>query len=214
MQRRLAWLARQFARPQGLAGRLFIGPWLDRISAASNRLALAELCLELDDDLLEIGFGGGALLAAAAPRCRRLAGVDPSIAMVRRARRRLGSRAEIVLGSAEELPFGDAAFDKTVSVNNIYFWSDPAAVAAELARVLRPGGRVAIVFEPPEELRRWPGHRFGFRLWSEEEARDLLEAAGFVPVRTAWGSGRKPDRFLCLTATRRGGEADGDGRLS
>src|SRR3712207_7207609 len=41
--------------------------------------------------LLEIGFGGGGLLAAAAPRCRRLAGVDPSAAMVRRARRRLRS---------------------------------------------------------------------------------------------------------------------------
>jgi SAM-dependent methyltransferase len=205
---RLRWLARQFAQPRGLAGRLLLGPWLDRIAAEMNALVLAELAIAPDADCLEIGFGGGALLAAARERtCGRVAGVDVSKAMVARARRRLGHRAEIVLASVEALPFEDGAFDTAASVNNLYFWPDPAAGMKEIARVLRPGGRVAIAFEPPEELAKWPGHRFGFRMWSEAEARALMEGAGFDDIRAAWGVGRQPDRFLCLTGTRPRGDA-------
>lgn len=109
--------------------------------------------------------------------------------------------------SAESLPLGDASVDKACSVNNLYFWPDPSAGMAELARVVRPGGRLAIAFEPPEELRKWPGHRFGFRLFDESEVQGLMEQAGFADIRRAEGRGRKPDRFLCLTGERRESQA-------
>src|SRR5687768_7560484 len=57
------FLAAQFARPSGWLGRHAIGPWLDRISGPMNELALAELGVRETDDVLEVGFGGGALLA-------------------------------------------------------------------------------------------------------------------------------------------------------
>jgi SAM-dependent methyltransferase len=172
-----------------------------------NALVLQELDPKPGDRVLEIGFGGGALIAALVARGARPLGADVSRAMVARARRRFGPRTEIALASVEALPFADGAADGAASVNNIYFWPDPATGMAELARVVRPGGRLAIAFEPPEELRKWPGHRFGFRLWSEAEVRALMEEAGFAGIAAVWGSGRKPDRFLCLTGTRRGGEA-------
>lgn len=172
-----------------------------------NALVMAELGPRAGDRVLEIGFGGGALLAALLEAGARPAGADVSEAMVGRARRRFRGRVEIARASIEALPFGDGAFDKAASVNNIYFWPDPGAGMRELARVVRPGGRLAIAFEPPEELARWPGHRHGFRLVSLDEATALMEEAGFGGFRTAWGRGRKPDRFCCLTATRRGGEA-------
>ena len=206
----LRWLASQFARPRGLAGRLLLGPWLDRISAAMNRLVLEQLEVGRRDDVLEIGFGGGGLLAMLAGATEgRVVGVDVSEAMVRRARRRFGRqpRVEIQLGSVEHLPIGDASIDRACSVNNIYFWPDPAGGMSELARVVRPGGRLAVAFEPPEELRKWPGHRFGFRLFDEGEVRALMEGAGFVQIRRAEGRGRRPDRFLCLTGVRGGAEA-------
>lgn len=62
------WLARQFARPSGLAGRWLIAPWLNRISRAMNRLVLAQLGVGPRDDVLEVGFGGGGLLRRSAPR--------------------------------------------------------------------------------------------------------------------------------------------------
>jgi SAM-dependent methyltransferase len=208
---RLRWLAGQFARPHGIAGRLLLGPWLDRIAREMNALALRELALEPADCFLEVGFGGGGLLAAALERSSGpAAGIDVSPAMVARARRRFrgavaAKRLTLACASVERLPLADGAFDKAASVSNIYFWPDPEAAAAELARVLRPGGLLAVAFEPPEELRKWPGHRHGFRLWTEAEVRALLAGAGFGRFRSAEGRGRRPDRFLCLTGERLGG---------
>ncbi len=199
------WLARQFARPSGDAAHLFIAPWLDRISAAMNRLTLDRLELRGDEHVLEVGFGGGGLLAMLIKATDgRLVGVDVSEAMVTRARRRFRRFTRVVLyeASVEKLPLEDASVDRACSVNNLYFWPDPKAGMRELARVIRPGGRLAIAFEPPEELRKWPGHRHGFRLFEEAEVAGLMEAAGFTSIRRAEGRGRKPDRFLCLTGER------------
>lgn len=201
------WLARQFARPQGAAGRLLIGPWLDRISRRMNALVLAELEPRRGETVLDIGFGGGGLIALLLDAGARPIGADVSPAMVARARRRFSARAEIVEASVEALPFSDRSVDKAASVNNLYFWPDPEAGMAELARVIRPGGLLAIAFEPPEELAKWPGSRFGFRAFAEREVRRLMEGAGFGGIRAAWSSGRKPDRFLCLTARRLGEDA-------
>lgn len=202
------WLAGQFARPSGWVGRRLIGPWLDRIAAPMNRLTVERLEIGPGDDVLEVGFGGGGLLAMVARATTgRIVGVDVSDAMVARARRRFGTRVELVRASIEALPLADASIDKAASVNNLYFWPDPAAGMRELARVIRRGGRLAVAFEPPEELRKWPGHRYGFRLFEEGEVRALMEGAGLVGVERAEGRGRKPDRFLCLTGTRGGAEA-------
>ncbi len=172
-----------------------------------NALVLAELDPRPGETVLEVGFGGGGLTAMLIGAGARPLGADISDAMVKRARRRFGARARIERASVEALPFAERAADKAASVNNIYFWPDPEAAMAELARMLRPGGLLAIAFEPPEELAKWPGARHGFRMWREEEVRALMEGAGFGGLRTAWGTGRKPDRFLCLTGTRRGGDA-------
>jgi SAM-dependent methyltransferase len=175
-----------------------------------NRLTLARLDAGAHDDVLEIGFGGGALLADLLKATDgHVIGADNSEAMVQRARRRFRGcdRLALHLASVEALPLVEASVDKACSVNNLYFWPDPAAGMRELARVVRPGGRLAIAFEPPAELRKWPGHRFGFRLFEEGEVRRLMEEAGFSRIRCAEGRGRKPDRFLCLTGERGGGEA-------
>ena len=175
-----------------------------------NRLTLERLDPGPADDVLEIGFGGGGLLAMLlAATGGRVIGVDLSPAMVARARRRFAGepRVELHVASVQALPLADASVDRACSVNNIYFWPDPAAGMAELARTVRPGGRVAIAFEPTDELRKWPGHRFGFRLFDEEEVRALMEGAGFAAIRRAEGSGRRPDRFLCLTGERARSEA-------
>ena len=204
------FLAGQFSRPRGWIGRLVIAPWLDRISREMNALVLAQLEIRRDDDVLEIGFGGGALLGQLLRSTGgRVIGVDISEAMVRRAERRFRVEPRLALhrASVEALPLPDTAVDAACSVNNLYFWPDPAAGMRELARVVRAGGRLAVAFEPPEELRKWPGHRHGFRLFEEAEVRALMEWAGFRRVRSAEGHGRRPDRFLCLTGVRSGGEA-------
>ena len=204
------YLARQFSRPSGPIGRWVIAAWLDRLSAAMNRLTLAQLDVRRGDDVLEVGFGGGGLLAhLLAATDGRVIGADISEAMLRRAARRFRGveRVELLAASAECLPLPDSSVDRACTVNSLYFWPDPAAAMRELARVLRPGGRLAIAIEPPEELRKWPGHRFGFRLFDEAEVRGLMEQAGFAAISVAEGRGRRPERFICLTGERAAAEA-------
>jgi ubiquinone/menaquinone biosynthesis C-methylase UbiE len=201
------WLAGQFARPHGFAGRYLIAPWLDRIAAPMNALVLAALDPRSGETVLEIGFGGGGLMAQVHAAGALPMGADVSAEMVARAGRRFGTKAEVALASVESLPFSSGAADKAASVNNLYFWADPTGGLAELARVVRPGGLLCVAFEPPEQLAKWPGSRFGFRMWSEAQVRALMQGAGFADIRATWGTGRKPDRFLCLTGVRSPGDA-------
>ncbi|HEY8453060.1 MAG: class I SAM-dependent methyltransferase [Micromonosporaceae bacterium] len=110
--------------------------------------------------VLDVGTGPAVLLVELA-RLRpdlRLTGVDPSADMVAAAERNLrrcAPDASAVVGDATHLPFPDGAFDLIVTSFSLHHWDDVPAAGAELARVLRPGGRVLVYdfrFAPFDEL--------------------------------------------------------------
>ena len=99
--------------------------------------------------VLDVGTGPGVLLVELAKRRTdlRLTGVDLSADMVAAATRNLepfGERAAAQAGDVTALPFADKSFDLIVSSLSLHHWDHPEAAVPELARVLRPGGRVYI----------------------------------------------------------------------
>jgi SAM-dependent methyltransferase len=102
---------------------------------------------------LDAGCGDGALVSAAAARGAVATGVDPDPAMLATARAHVansGHEAIFLEGQVERLPFPDASFDLVASVTVLCFVGDAAGAVREMARVLRPGGRLVL-----GELGRW-----------------------------------------------------------
>ncbi|MGH9043836.1 MAG: class I SAM-dependent methyltransferase [Acidimicrobiales bacterium] len=109
---------------------------------------LAEI--SLDSSVLDVGCGTGAVLLPAAATVNdggRVVGVDVTWEMLVEARRSLaqaGLAAEVVLGDAERLPFGDSVFDIVASSFAISYFPSTERAFGEMRRVLRPGGCVLI----------------------------------------------------------------------
>jgi len=96
------------------------------------------------EHVLDVGCGTGALTGVLAELVGPdlVAGVDPSEPFVQECRAHVPG-ADVRLGPAEALPFGDGTFDRTLSQLVFHFVDDTAAAVAEMARVTRSGGLVA-----------------------------------------------------------------------
>lgn len=97
--------------------------------------------------VLDVGCGTGTLLERYVDLGSRAFGIDPSSAMLEVARRRLGSRAELALGDARAMPFGEDSFD-VVTFSMMLHELAPTmrnAVVREACRVLRADGRLLVI---------------------------------------------------------------------
>ncbi len=103
---------------------------------------LVDFGLNLKHRIVDIGCGTGLASGPLIDNNFTVAGVDPSEPMLAYAKRRYPN-AEWVVGTAEKLPFGDASFDAAISAQTIHR-VDRAAAIAEIRRVLKPNGVVAI----------------------------------------------------------------------
>ncbi|MFN3990590.1 MAG: ArsR/SmtB family transcription factor [Erythrobacter sp.] len=135
--------------------------------------------------LLDIGTGTGRMAELFAERAERIVALDKNLEMLRVARAKLqhlpAERIALVQGDFVDLPFAADSFDTVLLHQVLHFAPDPAPALAEAARVLRPGGRIAIVdfaSHSREELRTRHQHaRLGF---SDRQMAELLKAAGFI----------------------------------
>jgi demethylmenaquinone methyltransferase / 2-methoxy-6-polyprenyl-1,4-benzoquinol methylase len=146
-----------------------LGPTYDRYARLLSfgqdprwrRFLVSRLALGSGDRVLDVATGTAAVAIELAQRTGcSVVGLDQSPEMLAEGRRRvaeagLADRIELVEGQAEELPFGDASFAGLTFTYLLRYVADPAATLAELARVVRPGGTIAMLeFGVPRGLAR------------------------------------------------------------
>ncbi len=122
------------------------------IVSVAERLADAA-DLRAGSKVLDVATGSGNAAIAAARLRSDVVGVDYVPALLERARTRAnaeGLEVDFVEGDAEALPFPDASFDAAISVYGAMFAPNHRRAAAELARVTRPGGTIALASWTPE----------------------------------------------------------------
>jgi arsenite methyltransferase len=139
---------------------------------------------------LDVGCGPGtvtASLARAAGQGGLALGLDISEAMLARAvRAEAGPHIGFLRADAQRIPLRDETVDAVVSIAVLQLVPDPAAALAEMARVLRAGGRLAVMVPTAGWAARiwWMLPRIGAHLFGEDEIGDILEDQGFTSVRT------------------------------
>lgn len=108
-------------------------------AAIWTRVAAASSMEDRVASALDIGCGAGASTAALAAYAHAVTGLDPSDAMLRRAREALPN-VSFVQGQADALPFDDGAYTLVAAAGSLNY-ADSEAALAEISRVLRPLGR-------------------------------------------------------------------------
>ena len=147
-----------------------LGPRYDRMGALLSfgqdprwRRFMVDRLPRDGGQVLDVATGTGLVAEALLARGFRVTGLDQSPGMLAAARARFAGRVELVEASADALPFPDASFDHLTFTYLLRYVDDPGATLAELARVVRPGGTVAMVefglprgiWRPPWDL--WVG---------------------------------------------------------
>ena len=159
-----------------------------------GEVVVGHVGVERGERVLDVGCGTGNAAIRAAQRGGTVTGLDIVPALLDQGRAlaaEAGVTVEFVEGDAEDLPFEDASFDVVLSTFGCMFVPDHRRAASELARVVRPDGRIGIAGWTPEGLtgqfnglaaRYMPAPPEGFQppiLWgSEGHVRELFAGTG------------------------------------
>lgn len=111
--------------------------------------------LRADERVLDVAAGNGNATLAAARRFAEVTSTDYVSALLERGRERAAAdRLPVTFqeADAEDLPFADGSFDAALSTFGVMFTPNQQKAAAELARVVRPGGRIGLANWTPESF--------------------------------------------------------------
>ncbi|MBI4671569.1 MAG: class I SAM-dependent methyltransferase [Chloroflexi bacterium] len=141
--------------------------------------------------LLDVGCGTGEILAQITARENvTLAGIDLSANMIAAAKQKLGERADLRVGDAENLPWSNDSFDVIICLDSFHHYPNPRKVLAEMLRVTKANGRLILgdLWTPPP-VRQFmnlilPLTKGGdVRVYSEKEICALLKENGFTAIQ-------------------------------
>lgn len=164
----------------------------------ANRLLIDMAQVGQEDTVLDVACGPGLVACPLAKVARHVTGIDLTPAMIEQAQAWQRSKGLTnltwMVGDAVPLPFPDASFSVVVTRYSFHHFLDPKAVLAQMVRVCRPGGRIAVIdvfTSSPEEAEAYnrveklrdPSH---VRALSLEELTGLCHDAGLRDVKTCF----------------------------
>ena len=184
--------------------------WMQRIIFDPIQRAVLQLAEEevgSPGAILDVGCGTGKLLRSASQRFpgAKLLGVDAAIEMVKQAQKSTpNGTIQFQQATAEELPFPDGSFDLVFSTMTFHHWQNQRRGAAEVARVLAPGGRWLLAeFVPSGLMKRVRSllrlHQFPDRA----HLRDVLGSARLRIVKDQPVSGLRGQVAVMVIAPQR-----------
>lgn len=187
------------------------GGWLGRALYREARVhrpgferIKAELALRPHERVLEVGCGAGVLLDEMLAQAASGCAIDHSADMVALAAERNAAavrdaRLDLRQGDAHTLPWPDASCEAAASAHMLFFVERPLDMLGEIARVLKPGGRVVIATSPRSRLGSWlfAPYARAMRCYTDDELAAMLRQVGFAEVRV-----RTEKRLLQLAFAR------------
>lgn len=144
----------------------------NRLRSGPSKEALDWLVPDGATDVLEIGAGTGILTRLLSDRVDHLTAVEPDGRM-RAVLAAADPNVELLAGQAEEIPADPSSFDVVIA-QSAWHWVDEARAVPEVARVLRPGGRLSLVWTGPDRSVDWMRSLWaGGIIFSPEEMADV-----------------------------------------
>ena len=125
-----------------------------------------EVGIRAGTTVLDLAAGTGKLTRRLIELGATVHAVEPVAGMRAQLTSAVGNAAEVVDGTAEEIPLSDASVD-VVTVAQAFHWFDAPAALTEIARVLRPGGRMAILWNERDEATPWVAEMSRLIRWHE-----------------------------------------------
>ena len=173
------------ACPQGRMGRAML-KFMNLCHAPLTNWGLKLVDIQDSWTMLDIGCGGGATLQRLLKRSKdaQVYGIDISEESVAKARKVnaevLDKQVFVTQGSAEKLPYEDGKFDLVTAVETVYFWPNLPGCIQEVCRVLKQGGKFAILVEVVDGDSKWTSVVEGMTAYTPDQLKQLLDDAGFT----------------------------------
>ena len=175
----------QCARPEGSLGRAMLC-FMNYTHAPLTNWGLKLVNVQDGWTMLDVGCGGGFTIRRLLKRSKdaQVYGIDISEESVTKARKVnaevLDKQVYVTQGSAELLPYNDEMFDLVTAVETVYFWPNLPDCLQEVRRVLKPGGKFAIMVEVVDSDSKWTSIVDGMTAYTPEQLKTLLDDAGFI----------------------------------
>ena len=197
-------------KPDGFWGKLMIRS-MNKGHSELTDWALCHVNIKSGDHVLDVGCGGGKTVGKLSDMVGngKVYGIDYSDLCIKKAEKLnhknvLCGKVKLQKATVSALPFDSEKFDLVTAVETYYFWPDKLNDLREIWRVLKPGGKIMLVFEmlkDKNDPEKWSKveERLNIEAVSREDIDAMLERAGFLSIRTYVKSGTT---WLCAVAVK------------